>query len=212
MSRLRHKRTFQSLLRTIILMTIAAALLIIGGMPVVNMTKAYWKMMIVKGVPHSPNEFDTDVSLFVKKRGQETMSEIQVPYLGTHYGNIYCDRIDLTAPVYYGDTEEIFLEGAGQYSGSGLPGVGKPILIGGHDITYFAPLEYIELGDIITIETNYGEFSYRVISTLITQGDDMSAYDLDLQEEQLILYTCYPFGKVVGERERFFIYGERITN
>lgn len=169
-------------------------------------------MAITKGAPTYLNKFNHNTTIFTQNKDKENTSEIQVPNIGLHYGNIYCERIGLEAPLYYGDKEEILLEGAGQHIASGLPGEGRTILIGGHDITYFAPLEQIEVDDIVEIETSYGKFQYQITSTIITHAQDDTAYDLTLQEEQLILYTCYPFGKVVGDRERFFVYGQKIQN
>jgi sortase A len=92
-----------------------------------------------------------------------------------------------------------------------MPGEGKPILIGGHDGTFFAPLKEIKNGDIINITTDYGQFEYKVISAKIADKTDTTAYDLTQEKEQLILYTCYPIGKVTGDRsDRYFVYCDRV--
>jgi sortase A len=194
------------------LMITSGATIYIGGLPIINMTIGNWNMMISKGAPSYTNEYDKNVYLLINEKSGKEASEIQVPSVGVHYGNITCDRIDLGAPIYYGDSETILLKGVGHYTASGLPGEGKPILIGGHDISYFAPLKEIETSDIVIIDTNYGQFEYKVLSTRITDPQDTTAYDLSLQEEQLILYTCYPFGQLIGERERYFIYCEPLDD
>jgi len=40
---------------------------------------------------------------------------------------------------------------------------------------------------------------------------DTSSYDLLRDEENLILYTCYPFDRVGAAVERLFVYGEPLT-
>jgi sortase A len=55
------------------------------------------------------------------------------------------------APLYFGDDDQSFENGAGQYVLSGIPGEGRPILVGGHDLSYFAPLEDIKKGDEVTV-------------------------------------------------------------
>lgn len=188
--------------------------LLISGKPVVDMIKSYGNMIITKGAPGYGNEFDSELSkIEMNKKSIFDAIQIQVPALETHYGNLYCERVELEAPIYYGDSDTVLSYGVGQYTASGLPGEGKPILIGGHDGTYFAPLEYIEIGDVVTIETNYGQFEYKVAATRIADALEADAYDLSQEKEQLILYTCYPFNQLLKDSsERFFVYCERISD
>lgn len=129
---------------------------------------------------------------------------------GSLYGKITCSEKELYAPLYYGDTEEILAKGAGTYEGYGIPGEGKTILTGGHDVTYYRPLEDLEAGDIITVTTYWGTYQYRVTEKRIAKVSDISAYPLE-EQEKLILYTCYPFGEETKERtERCFVYAVRL--
>ena len=193
----------------IIYMIIGGVCIFILGSPLYRLASGYGHMMITKGAPSYPNEYDSKVFDLIGHNMD--ISEIQIPRLGAQYGYIHSESVDMNAPIYYGDSEELFLEGAGQYVASGLPGEGKPILIGGHDVTYFAPLEFITEGDKITIDTNYGRFEYVVTHTAIADAGDTTAYDLTATCEQLILYTCYPFGEMVGSRrERYFVYCDRV--
>jgi len=181
---------------------------------VVDMIKSYGNMIITKGAPGYGNEFDSELSkLEINKKSTLDAMQIQVPALETHYGNLYCDRVELEAPIYYGDSDTVLSYGVGQYTASGLPGEEKPILIGGHDGTYFAPLEHIKIGDVVTIETNYGQFEYKVAATRIADALEADAYDLSQEKEQLILYTCYPFNQLLRDSsERFFVYCDRISD
>jgi sortase A len=40
---------------------------------------------------------------------------------------------------------------------------------------------------------------------------DSNAYDFMLEEENIILYTCYPFDFIGAATERLFIYGRPLT-
>lgn len=154
-----------------------------------------------------PGDGEINMSRLELTKSTTDESDIQVPELETKYGTISCDRIELSAPLYYGDSDSTLLLGAGQYPNGVLPGYGRPLLISGHDATFFAPLERIKMGDVIIITTETGNYHYSVSSKIVADAEDTSAYDLTSEKEQLILYTCYPFGQLVGDRSRrFFVY------
>lgn len=187
-----------------------------AGKPIASYVVSNGKMAIVKGAPGYLSQYDPEVTQLVMNKEAEAAideSEVVVPEAESHYGDMECERIALTAPIYYGDGAAAFQNGVGQYPKSGLPGEGKPILIGGHDGTFFAPLEQIVPGDIVNIVTGYGQFEYEVTATKIADATDTTAYDLSQTREQLILYTCYPFGQLVGDRSgRFYVYCDRISD
>lgn len=139
------------------------------------------------------------------------MSEVQIPSFGTHYANISIPAISVEAPLYYGDSSAALSSGIGQYNGSFMPGFGRPILVSGHNNSYFNSLQYIENGDEVIITTNYGVYKYKVFETRIAYYNDKSAYDLSAQEETLIMYTCYPFDTLGLTPQRFFVYAEKIS-
>lgn len=127
------------------------------------------------------------------------------------YATLYIDRIGMEVPIYYGDDSKTLRKGPGQYPGSSLPGEGSQILIAGHNTTHFKPLQNVAVGDIIRVVTGYGEFHYQVISTKIASMNDTSTYNLSLDHEQLVLYTCYPFTGPPGKTQRFFVYADLIN-
>lgn len=193
---------------------IGYALLFVGGKGFITMVKEQVTMAMTKGAPDYPNGFDESLFKEAKETGNvEQWSEVPLPALNTSYAVLSSENLNIQTDVYYGDTEEALAKGVGQYTGSSLFGCGKPILLGGHDTTYFAGLEQAKAGDTFVVMTNYGEYTYEVTETRIAKASDNSAYDLEQQEEQLILYTCYPFGEVTKEREeRFFVYCKRVDN
>ncbi|MBQ5559258.1 MAG: sortase, partial [Lachnospiraceae bacterium] len=61
------------------------------------------------------------------------------------------------------------------------------------------------------IRTNYGNYQYEITGTKITDNEDRSAYDLAKNEENLIMYTCYPFDTLGLTNLRAFIYAKYVS-
>lgn len=198
---------------SLLFMVLGSIVIYIAGKPLVDYAASIGNMAIVNGAPGFIKDNGELLEPVVSNGDTTDQSEIQTPPLNTQYGTISCDQIAMTAPLYYGDNHYALQNGAGQYTGSGLPGKGKTILIGGHDGTYFAPLKDIKAGDIVKIKTTYGVYEYQVTDTKVADKDDSKAYDLTGNKEQLILYTCYPFGKLIGNRnDRYYVYCSLKTN
>jgi sortase A len=141
--------------------------------------------------------------------------DIEFPLSGAQYGALSCGRIELKAPVYWNDTNEILRYGAGQYMGSMLPGFGQLIVLSGHNNTFFAPLQNIEKNDVIEFDTNYCAYKYRVTDVQVLNEKDLQKYiteHSDDEEEQLVMYTCYPFEATLGRKtERLTVFAERVS-
>lgn len=140
---------------------------------------------------------------------EEDKVESKNPEILSQYGLVTCERIGLKAPLYLGDNEKIFEDGAGTSTRYALPGKNGTALIGGHDTTFFAPLSEIKEGDEIVVDTIYGSYTYKVTATKV---EKVSKYKADKQdkESKIILYTCYPFGDIASEREeRFYVYASQ---
>lgn len=138
-------------------------------------------------------------------------SEIVWPSYGDQYGKLISDEVGLEAYVYWGDDYDILRKGVGTFIGSGIPGNNRTMLISGHNVMEFTVLQDIEVGNIITFTTTYGIYEYEVTDAKILEFDDVTAFDLSKTEEQLILYTCYPFTALGATSRRFFVYADRIS-
>lgn len=142
---------------------------------------------------------------------QETipLSSITYPSKGDRYGRITIAGTTVNAPVYYGDTNSILNQGVGTYvdsSGAGIPGESKTILMAGHNNTFFNDLQSVEVGDVVTIETHYGTYTYTVERCEVRDYQDTTTYDFTRTDENLILYTCYPFDALGFTPNRYFVY------
>jgi len=186
----------------------------VAALPILDVISSYGSLIISSGTPNFDN--DQLKSIFeapVNKEDRATIpaSEVTMPTAATLYAHISCSKAGLDAPIYFDDSDTILRNGVGQYTGSSIPGFGLPILLAGHNTTYFLPLQSIEVGDIVTITTSYGIYKYQITATKIVSKNDKSAYDLAQKKEQLIMYTCYPFNMLGTLAKRYFVYGDKIS-
>jgi sortase A len=166
----------------IILSVIVIAALTAAILPV---AMPYAKMMDVFFLDKAP-QFDEGHIASAVPEG----ATAAIPNEGAEYGTVLIDSVDIDAPLYYGDTPGELLKGIGTYTGAYIPGKGHTVLLAGHNNTFFNSLGKVKIGDRVVIETDYGEFSYEVAAKKEITAADTSAFDLEQEEENLILYTC----------------------
>lgn len=145
----------------------------------------------------------------VKDGDSIPLSSITYPSEGDRYGHITISGTTVDAPVYYGDNSTILNQGVGTYKdsyGVGIPGEGKTILLAGHNNTFFNDLQSIKEGAVVTIETYYGVYTYTVKLSGVYDYRDTTSYDFTRTDENLIMYTCYPFDALGFTPERYFVY------
>ena len=95
--------------------------------------------------------------------------------------------------------------------GSHFPGEGKTIITSGHNNSYYNALQYLEIGDTVALETNYGSYVYEVTETAIKPNTDKAALRLSAEEETLVMYTCYPFEQRGITSKRYFVYAKLVS-
>ncbi len=144
---------------------------------------------------------------------QETIkaSDFTFPSYEDQFGELIIEDCQIYADLFFGDSWYVLGNGVGIYNGSAIPGYGKTILIAGHNNTYFNGLKYAEKGQIVKIRTNYGNYQYEITDIRVTTNVDRSAYDLNAEEENLILYTCYPYDTLGLTDLRAFVYAKYVS-
>lgn len=153
-----------------------------------------------------------------EKESQSDSKEVYIendavvyPSYGNMFGELIIEDCGIDANLFFGDGDMSLRNGVGVYGGSFIPGYGKTILVAGHNNTYFNGLKYAEKGQKVVIRTSYGNYEYEITDTAVKKMDDRSAYDLDADYENLIMYTCYPFDELGLTRQRYFVYAKYIS-
>lgn len=147
-----------------------------------------------------------------KEKDTIKISEIEFPSYGDLFGELIIEDCQIDANLFFGDNDIALNNGVGIYNGSAIPGYGKTILIAGHNNTYFNGLKYAQVGQTIKIRTSYGNFTYEINDIQVKEYDDSSAYNLSADNENLILYTCYPFDELGLTSKRCFVYAKPLSN
>jgi sortase A len=125
-------------------------------------------------------------------------------------GRIEIGRLGISAIVMEGTSWATLQRAVGHIKGTAQPGASGNVAISGHRDTFFRPLRKIRQGDMITVTTLRGKFSYRVVSTSIVDPSEVSVLDAG-SSESLTLVTCYPFYFVGSAPDRFVVRAERIS-
>jgi len=194
---------------------IGIGIVYVAASPLIKTVTSAASLFILDKEPTFKEEgvtIETPVDVVENSESDDTVNFSDIEYPSNHdvIGSISCERIGLMANLYYGDDSYCLDRGAGMYTGSKIPGRGKPTLIAGHSTTVFNPFQDAQVGDEIIINTYYGEFHYNVTDIQIYQKDNC-IFDLEQDKEQLIMYTCYPFGIFTPVDHRMFVYADKIS-
>jgi sortase A len=140
-----------------------------------------------------------------QRQSNEVLMEQPPPTLGDIVGILQFPSINEELPIIEGTDEDDLEKGVGHYTGSSFPNEKGQIVLSGHRDTVFRKLGELKLGDILTIATSYGTFSYKIEHTQIVEADDRSIITLQKNEEILTLTTCYPFSFIGNAPKRYII-------
>ena len=139
------------------------------------------------------------------------LSDVEFPTNNCAFGEIEIKSAGIKCPLFLGNSDEVFDNGAGLYIGSSIPGYGKTSLISAHNNSFFKGLETVGNDDEILVRTTYGVYRYKVSKTGIYQNDDPSAY-AQAEDNSLVLYTCYRrFGTIGKTTDRFFVHATLVS-
>lgn len=96
-------------------------------------------------------------------------------------------------PAYFGNDTDYLKKGACTPSYTHFAGQGGKIILSAHVTRHFEELEDTEVGTLITLDTIYGTYVYRVEEKVIFDAKDAEQYIYPSDtEETLVMYTCYP--------------------
>ena len=124
-------------------------------------------------------------------------------------GRIEIGRLGVSAIVVEGDSASLLRQAVGHARGTAMPGEQGNLALTGHRDTFFRPLRNIREGDVITLETEGGQYQYEVESTAIVPPTATEVLQSSGQQE-LTLITCYPFYFVGPAPDRFVVRARKI--
>jgi sortase A len=123
---------------------------------------------------------------------------------GSLVGRIDIPRLDLSAIVFEGTSDDTLARGVGHLRGSATPGARGNLVLAGHRDTFFRELRDIRQGDQVTVKAPDGEYQYSVDSTAIVQPTQTEVLRPS-DGATLTLITCYPFNYIGSAPERFIV-------
>lgn len=143
-------------------------------------------------------------SSFLLQAKESTLLETNSINEGDFFGFLHFPKLDKTLEIYEGINKHVLNKGIGHYLGSSFPGEVSNSILSGHRDTYFRLLEHISEKDILTVETDAGEFLYKVRKIEIVNADDQTI--LTPKSRPIItLITCYPFSYIGKAPKRLIV-------
>ena len=125
-------------------------------------------------------------------------------------GLVSIERLAFESAIVEGVADEDLIKGAGHISDTALPGEGGKIVLAGHRNQAFWKLEHVSVGDVVNVQTIYGEYTYKVREMEVvdeTQVEILNPTD----HEELVLFTCYPFVFGAPTEQRYVVYADLIS-
>lgn len=135
--------------------------------------------------------------------GSGIMAYVEIPKLNT------------IMPIYHGTDDSVLQVAIGHIPGTSLPvgGVGTHSVISGHrglpSAKLFTDIDQLVEGDTFLIQVLDQTLTYEVDQILTVTPDDVSALEIDPQQDYVTLVTCTPYGV---NSHRLLVRGHRIEN
>jgi len=124
---------------------------------------------------------------------------------GSLVGRIDIPRLDLSAIVFEGTSDDTLARGVGHLRGTAAPGARGNLVLAGHRDTFFRELRDIRQGDRISVKAPDGDHQYSVDSTAIVHPNQTEVLRPS-DDATLTLITCYPFSYIGNAPERFIVH------
>ncbi len=124
-------------------------------------------------------------------------------------GVLNLPTIGSTLPIVAGVSDDDLEKGVGHYTGTALPDQNDQVVLSGHRDTVFKRLGELKVGDEITVQMNYGTFTYVIEETFIVEADDRTVIKSTAPNEVLTITTCYPFNFVGNAPQRYIVNAKR---
>ena len=94
--------------------------------------------------------------------------------------------------VFFGDNNALLRQGAGMWVNSRFCGQNGKVVLSAHVTSHFHELEDMKAGDLVRMNTVYGDYVYQVRETKVFHYRDNSLLKPEDGKDVLLMYTCYP--------------------
>jgi sortase A len=125
-------------------------------------------------------------------------------HTGETIARLTIPRLHVQLYVVEGDGARELQRGPGHLSGTALPGAAGNCVIAGHRDTHFRVLREIRKGDDVILQTESGQYLYRVKHTGVVSPENTAALQ-PTSNAVVNLITCYPFSYVGPAPKRFVV-------
>lgn len=188
------------------------AVLLIGGGLAFSTTNAF---KLMKGYFLYKIEKPAQADVTPDKKPQKVNNQQKLlypvrPKKGEEIGNLYIPKLNETLPIFHGTDEDELEKGVGHYANSVLPGEKDNSVLSGHRDTVFRRLGEVGVGDLLTVTTSAGEFTYKVHKVRIVDADDRTVI-VPKPRAILTVSTCYPFDFIGNAPQRYILVGHLIS-
>ncbi|MFT8320619.1 MAG: class D sortase [Bacillus sp. (in: firmicutes)] len=148
----------------------------------------------------------------VKPKKEEVQSLYdKPPKTGENIGELIIPKLKATLPIFHGTDEEELAKGVGHFAGSVLPGEKDNTVLSGHRDTVFRKLGEIGKGDLLTVKTSAGAFTYKVKKVRIVDKDDRTVI-VPKPKATLTVSTCYPFHYIGDAPRRYILVADLVSS
>ncbi len=128
-------------------------------------------------------------------------------------GYVAIEKINVELPLYHGTDDDVLSVAVGHIQGTSFPVGGKNVhaVVSAHrglpSATLFTHLDRLEIGDTFKITVLDRVLTYQVDSVKTINPDDVSALEIEENEDYCTLLTCTPYGI---NTHRLIVRGKRI--
>jgi sortase A len=131
------------------------------------------------------------------------------PKLGEQIGTLIIPKLQVSMPIYHGTREQELRKGVGHYPKSAFPGEPNNVVLSGHRDTVFRQLGKVGENDRLVIQTEEGEFVYRVRKVRIVEENDRTVI-VEKPRPTLTVTTCYPFDFIGDAKQRYVLVAQLV--
>lgn len=117
-------------------------------------------------------------------------------------------KLDYYAAIREGVDSGVLYAGPGHYPDTRWPGDPGTVGVAAHNV-YWINFPQLVKSDEIDLETRYGTYRYRVVSTEIVNPDNRTALITDSNGYHLTLTTCWPLWAGAFATQRYIIHTDQ---